>query len=76
MTIDVDFASYENMRRIGYSDEGDSIGRAVFVPVCDTCARFVKADDTVMLSENGLSPENNATCSKCGRTHMLFEGFF
>jgi len=62
---------YESVRvrRVVY-DEG-----ATFVPVCDRCGRFVKADDSIMVSESGLSPEPNATCSKCGRTSMLFEGF-
>ena len=60
---------YENTRRIEYE------GGAIFVPVCEECHRFVKADDTVFTNDYGLSPEPNATCSKCGRTHMLFEGF-
>lgn len=49
---------------------------ARFVPVCEQCGRFVKADETIYCSEGaGLSSEPNATCSKCGRTRMLFEGF-
>lgn len=62
---------HENTRRISYD------GGAVFVPVCEECGRFVKADDTVMISEDsGLKDQPNATCSKCGRTKMVFEGFF
>jgi hypothetical protein len=62
--------SYENMRRVVY-EEG-----ATFVPVCETCGRFVIADGSVQVNEiTGLSPSCNATCSKCGRTHMVFEGF-
>ena len=61
---------YENMRRIQYE------GGAMFVRVCENCARFVKADDTVSVNDiSGLHPGPNATCSKCGRTRMLFEGF-
>lgn len=61
---------YENTRRISYE------GGAVFIPVCEQCGRFVKADDTVNVSEAaGLHPGPNATCSKCGPTRMLFEGF-
>jgi len=64
-----DFA-YENGPRVGYQ------GGAQFVAVCETCGRFVKADATIKVSEgNGLSSGPNATCSKCGRTRMLFEGF-
>ncbi len=71
----IDEGSYENMRRIGY-DAGDGIGCATFVPVCEKCGRFIKADKTVMVNEiNGLSNDFNATCKKCGRTHMIFEGF-
>ena len=62
-------ATYENTRRIQYD------GGATFVPVCECCGRFVKADDTVLTNDFGLHPGPNATCSKCGRTRMLFEGF-
>lgn len=68
--------SYPDTRRVSYPC-GDNFGTAVFVPVCEECCRFVKADDTIAVSEiNGLNPKNNATCSRCGRTRMLFEGFF
>ena len=61
---------YESMRRVCYK------GGASFVPVCEKCGRFVKADKIIFTSElSGLSKEPNATCSKCGRTYMLFEGF-
>lgn len=61
--------SYENTRRIVYEDG------ATFVPVCEKCGRFVKADDSITVKADGLSKEPNASCSKCGRTFMLFEGF-
>jgi len=62
---------YENVRRLTYGDEGAS-----FVPVCVRCGRFVKADKTIKISDMfGLSLESNATCKKCGRTEMVFEGF-
>jgi hypothetical protein len=36
----------------------------------------VKSDELVKVNDSrGLSPDCNATCSKCGRTHMVFEGF-
>lgn len=62
---------YENVRRITYE------GGAVFVPVCEKCGRFVKADKTIEVSEmSGLKKQQNATCKKCGRVEMLFEGFY
>ena len=62
---------YEGVRRITYGEEG-----ATFIPVCMKCGRFVKADDVVFVSEGaGLKKQPNATCSKCGRTEMMFEGF-
>ena len=64
---------YEGVRRLVYG--GPEIG-ATFVPVCETCGRFVKGDDTIRF--NGLGekrPGPNATCSKCGRVEMLFEGY-
>jgi len=64
------------MRRVSYGNDDNGIGVAVFVPVCEKCGRFVKKDETIAAGESGLSPEPNATCSKCGRTWMLFEGFF
>lgn len=61
---------YVETRRVRYT------GGAQFVPVCEKCGRYVKADKTISVSEGlGLHPQPNATCSKCGRTHMLFEGF-
>ena len=51
-------------------------GGATFVRVCEQCGRFVKADESVYYNEaTGLSKEPNATCLKCGRTHMVFQGF-
>ena len=69
--------TYEDVRRVVYG-EG-----ATFVPVCtgangasgEGCGRFVKADKAVRMSESGLRSGTNATCKKCGRVEMLFEGF-
>ena len=60
---------YEGVRRIVYG-EG-----ATFVPVCSKCGRFVKRDDTILMTDDGIADGPNATCSKCGRTEMIFEGF-
>jgi RNase P subunit RPR2 len=61
---------YESMRRVCYK------GGASFVPVCEKCGRFVKADETIRVNESiGLLSGTNATCKKCGRIEMLFEGF-
>lgn len=61
---------YENMRRIIYEDG------VCFVPVCEKCGRFVRADKTIWLNGlMGLADEPNAICKKCGRTKMIFEGF-
>lgn len=41
-----------------------------------TSSDYVKSDDIIYFNDStGLSPEPNATCSKCGRTCMLSEGF-
>ena len=68
--------AYESFRRVVYGDG------ATFVPVCagifdqsEGCGRFVKADKAVRMSESGLRSGPNATCKKCGRVEMLFEGF-
>jgi len=64
---------YEGTRRVSY-EVGDG-SDAVFVPVCGQCGRYVKADATIWTGDAGLKPQPNATCSKCGRVEMLFEGF-
>lgn len=66
---------YVNFRRKCYGEEGNLM---VFVPVCPICGRFVKADDVVHTNNwvEGLAKKPNATCKKCGRIEMPFEGFF
>lgn len=62
---------YEGIRRIEYESG------AIFVPVCETCGRFVKADNYVFCNDaTGLKDAPNADCKKCGRTRMHFEGFY
>ena len=61
--------SYEGTHRVVYH------GGATFVPACAKCGQFVKADRTVRVSDAGLMPGTNATCKKCGRVEMLFDGF-
>ena len=60
---------YENTRRVHYENG------ATFIPVCTKCGRYVKADPTITLDANGLKDQPNATCTKCGRVQMPFEGF-
>ena len=60
---------FENTRRIQYENG------ATFVPKCVTCGRFVKPDETVQSNDSGLRNVCNATCQRCGRTNMYFEGF-
>ena len=60
---------YAGVRRVVYG-EG-----AMFVPVCPKCGRFVKADMRVYIKATGLAQGTTATCSKCGRVEMPFEGF-
>lgn len=45
---------------------------ATFVRRCEKCMRFVKADESVFVNDR---EKENATCSKCGRTKMLFIGY-
>jgi len=48
---------------------------AYFIPKCEKCFRYVKAKPCVLLNEKMEldESENRATCSKCGRTKMIFE---
>ena len=61
----------------GEDGEPDDPGVLAFVRLCPNCARFVKADDAVKI--NGFEEvmhEPNATCSKCGRVEMIFDGWW
>lgn len=60
---------YERVRRLVYGEEG-----ATFIPMCKTCGRFVKPDETITF-RGGAPVWPNAVCSKCGRVGMLFEGY-
>jgi ribosomal protein L32 len=60
---------YEGVRRVVYGQG------ATFCPVCPNCGRFVRADETITLKGDGLAPGPTATCKKCGRIEMPFEGF-
>lgn len=66
---------YEGLRRVLFDT---SEGTLSFVPVCPKCGRFVKADHFVVFSFEWtgrvIIPEN-ASCKKCGRVMMVFEGF-
>ena len=67
-------SAYENGPRVIYACA--EVGNATFVRICETCGRFVVADNTILVNDvQGLHPGPNAKCSKCGRTRMLFEGF-
>mgnify|MGYP001604301832 FL=1 len=44
-------------------------------PVCVKCRRFVKADETVWFDSRDQPKTPNATCKKCGRTEMVWEGY-
>jgi hypothetical protein len=53
-----------------YGDEG-----ATFIPVYPSCGRFVRADPSVTLRGDGQPSGPNATCTRCGRVEMPFEGY-
>lgn len=70
------------VRRVCYPNEAQ--GNALFVPVCRTCGRFVTADLVThwrFVPNNSwvggylLPVEPNATCKRCGRVSMVWEGF-
>ena len=68
------FTGYPDTRRVTYGDDN-----AQFVPVCPKCGRYVKADKTIVTHgcDNEVrEDEPNATCARCGRVAMPFEGYF
>lgn len=66
----------ENERYISY--DGEEEGDATFIPKCVKCSRYVKADDSIKVHawDGLLKDVPNATCKRCGRTQMLFQGFW
>lgn len=62
-------------RYITYGGDDEAGGGATFVPKCERCHRYVTPPATVKTGPAGLSPEPNAVCTRCGPTHMLFQGF-
>jgi hypothetical protein len=62
---------YEGVRRVAYGD-GETL--MSFVPVCEICGRFVKADESIAVNGEDQPVGPSATCSRCGRVAMLFEG--
>lgn len=81
-------SDYINIKRKVY-------GNAYFLPVCEKCGRFVKADKSIWLNKFGqvydkkvkrilkstnndisIEKQTNCKCSKCGRSNMLFEGYY
>lgn len=72
--IDVELNENTPMKFYGDDDASEALA---FIRLCPNCGRFVKPDDYVLV--NGLeevSKEPNATCSKCGRVSMIFEGWW
>jgi hypothetical protein len=65
--------AYENVRRVVLKYE--EFGTAYFIPVCPICRRFVRVDKTICCKGEGRFVGPNATCSKCGRVAMPFEGW-
>ena len=63
---------YENIRRVVYGED-----RATFIPICVKCKRFVKAPETMSFNIDGglVDSSNKTSCSSCGETQMIFEGF-
>ena len=60
---------YENTRRAIYDG-------AYFVPVCSKCSRYVKAPKEMVFNHEGQPKPNQVDCKKCGKTDMLFEGYY
>jgi len=51
---------------------------ATFDRRCIKCKRFVKANTAIKSNADGYidEDEDNATCSQCGLTQMLFIGYY
>ncbi len=47
-----------------------------FDPACSKCGRFVRSFKRVRVDSDGQPKGPNAHCRKCGRTQMLFLGYY
>jgi hypothetical protein len=61
--------------RYGGGAEPHEMDGATFSRTCPTCGRIVKADAEVKFDGQGQPVGNNATCHRCGRVAMPFEGY-
>lgn len=54
-------------------------GEMVFLRSCSECGRFVKADEELTYRGNSEGAikivDTNASCIKCGRVMMIWEGY-
>ena len=64
--------AYAETRRVIYQCDD---GNAQFVPVCPGCGRYVKSDAALRCGLANIRKIPNATCTKCGRITMPFEGW-
>jgi hypothetical protein len=62
---------YEGVRLVAYG-AGETL--MSFIPVCEICGRFVRADRSIAVNFEDQPVVPNATCTRCGRVAMLFEG--
>lgn len=69
-----DTLSDENERTVVYG-EGEFDGMT-FVPKCQQCGRYVTRDPVITVDHNGQPSGSNATCSRHGRTQMIFIGYY
>ncbi len=61
----------EESPRVSYGDG------AQFVRICPKCGRFVRPDPEIITKGEQVQEDMpNATCRKCGRVAMPFEGWF
>ena len=49
-------------------------GNLSFHAVCPNCLEPVETDDSIDIGKDGYIKQPNATCSKCGRVEMPFDG--
>lgn len=62
--------TYENTPRVQFRNG------ATFVPKCEKCGRFVRVYKSVRFDGHGQPKGPNCHCKKCGRTQMIWEGYF
>mgnify|MGYP001579451487 CR=1 FL=1 len=73
----IEIEATEDTPMVSYGG-GEEKSAMNFIRLCPNCGRFVKGDEKIEYRESDglIESSPNATCKKCGRITMIFNGFY